>query len=76
MKSIFLHTSGDYQAIGTPVKICFEGNVTKGVLVDSDSSKHIVCVKTSDGKLHWSGETHVVLDRPEPPPRGCSRRWG
>jgi hypothetical protein len=73
MKSIYLPTSRNLQNEGTPVKICFEGKVTRGVLVDSDSNKNIVCVKTPDGKKHWSHETHVTMDNPEP--KSHLRRW-
>jgi len=73
MKSIYLPTSGNYQNEGVPVKICFEGNVTHGALADSDSDKRIVCVKTPDGKMHWSHETFVSLDYPEPK-RSLQRR--
>ncbi|MCX6720523.1 MAG: hypothetical protein NTW11_01850 [Candidatus Staskawiczbacteria bacterium] len=60
---------GGYHAVGTPVKICFEGKVTRGTLAGSDNAKDLLGVRTSDGKVHWSHKTHVSLDRPEPPPR-------
>jgi hypothetical protein len=66
MGRIYLPTSRNYQSEGTPVKICFEGKVTRGVLIDSNDNKHIVCVKTPDGKTQWSHESHVTLDHPEP----------
>lgn len=74
MKSIYLPTSRNFHDEGTPVKIYFEGKLTRGVLADSNDSTHTICVRTTDGKLHWVHESLVTLDRPEPTPRGRGSR--
>ena len=72
MGSIYLRTASNFFNVGTPVKICFEGKLTRGTLVESNDEH--VCVRTPDHKTQWSHQTYVHLDRPEPPPRR-QRRW-
>jgi hypothetical protein len=73
VKSVFLRSTGNYEPEGTPVKINFEGKITRGTLVDSNSDKRIVLYKTADGENHWTHESRVTLDRPELAPTVCRR---
>lgn len=75
VKSIYLPTSRRFYDEGTPVKICFEGKVTRGTLDDANADKNIVGVKIPGGKVQWSHESHVTLDRPEPVPRRRVQAW-
>lgn len=65
----------NFYDVGTKVKAYFEGKLTKGTL-HAEGEKDTLALKTTDGKIHWTHNHHMTLDRsPMPVGTPVRRRW-
>lgn len=55
----YLYIQGNMWHKGCKIEINFEGKKIIGTLHDADDQKHVVALKDSSGKIHWTHESHV-----------------